>query len=190
MCLWPSSWRGSVPKWRSSADVAERLWAGWRIPAMADDDEAVLADAGSGLTLFEAILASGLADSVTHIVWRGAKVFTLLNRYPYSNGHVLVVPYRPLARLEDLDHDERRELWDTVHDAVAAVQAAFEPDGVNIGVNLGDGAGPSVADHLHVHVVPRWQTDTNFMSAIADVRVLPQTLLDSWERLIEAWPHR
>lgn len=178
--------------------MVQRLWAGWRIPAMMDDraaaagDDPAVGTAGlapaAGQTLFEAILGSGLPDDDTHIVWRGERVFALLNRYPYSTGHVLVVPYRAVAELEDLDGPERRELWDAVHDAVVAVKAAFNPDGVNIGANLGEGAGPSVFDHVHIHVLPRWRSDTNFMTAVADVRVLPQTLQDCWERLVAAWP--
>ena len=188
--------------------MVERLWAGWRIPAMMTDREAAAAgvadssgtipgtvpgagtgpDDDSGRTLFEAILGSGLPDDKTHIVHRGERVFAILNRYPYSTGHLLILPYRPIADLEGLDLDERRELWDTVHDAVAAVNAAFSPHGVNIGANLGEGAGPSVHDHVHIHVLPRWRSDTNFMTAVADVRVLPQTLQDCWERLTAVWP--
>ena len=146
------------------------------------------AECASGRTLFEAILNSGLPDEQSHIVWCGSLVYALLNRYPYSTGHLLVVPRRAVADLEDLDSAERIALWNAVHDAVIAVKAAFDPDGVNIGANIGSGAGPSVPDHLHVHVVPRWDSDTNFMTAIADVRVLPQTLQDTWERLRTAWP--
>ena len=175
--------------------MVERLWAGWRVPEM------VSARAGGGegsadgsegsqpdRTLFEGILASGRPDSETHLVWRGEKVFALLNRFPYTNGHLLVAPYRPVADLEGLDLAERRELWDAVHDAALAIKAAFQPDGLNVGLNLGDGAGPSVPDHLHVHVLPRWRGDTNFTTALADVRVLPMTLADAWERLRAAWP--
>ncbi len=178
--------------------MVERLWAGWRIPSMVEDQQAAVAGiadssgtaAGgeTGLSLFEAILQAGLPDEQTHIVHRGERVFAILNRYPYSTGHVLVLPYRAVADLEDLDPDERRELWDAVHRAVVAVKAAFSPDGVNVGANLGEGAGPSVYDHVHIHVLPRWRSDTNFMTAIADVRVLPQSLQDCWERLTAAWP--
>ena len=141
-----------------------------------------------GKSLFEAILESGLSDEQTHIVHRGRRVFAILNRYPYSTGHLLILPYRAVPEIENLDADERREMWDTVHDAVTAVKAAFSPDGVNIGANLGEGAGPSVYDHVHIHVLPRWRSDTNFMTAVADVRVLPQSLQDCWERLTAAWP--
>lgn len=173
--------------------MVERLWAGWRVPDM-EAARAASGDGGPpdpqppGRTLFEGILAAGLPDSQTHVVWRGEKVFALLNRFPYSTGHLLVVPYRPVADLEDLYPAERRELWDAVYHAVAAIRAAFEPDGLNVGLNLGDGAGPSVPDHLHVHVLPRWRGDTNFTTAVADVRVMPLTLQDAWERLRAAWP--
>lgn len=173
--------------------MVERLWAGWRVPEMevariASGDGGPPDPQPPGRTLFEGILAAGLPDSQTHVVWRGEKVFALLNRFPYSTGHLLVAPYRPAADLEDLDLAERRELWDTVHHAAAAIRAAFEPDGLNVGLNLGDGAGPSVPDHLHVHVLPRWRGDTNFTTAVADVRVMPLTLQDAWERLRAAWP--
>ena len=192
--------------------MVERLWAGWRIPAMMADREAAaagIADSSGTIpgtipgsvpgidsdsesvdrsSLFEAILNSGLPDDKTHIAHRGERVFAILNRYPYSTGHLLILPYRAVPDLEGLDTDERRELWDTVHDAVAAVKAAFSPDGVNIGANLGEGAGPSVYDHVHIHVLPRWRSDTNFMTAVADVRVLPQSLQDCWELLVAAWP--
>ena len=179
--------------------MTERLWAGWRIPAMDADRAAVgradLAAAGTagidaapGQSLFQAILGSGLPDEQSHVVWQGELVAVLLNRYPYSSGHLLIVPRRAAAELEDLDAAERGELWDAVHSAVIAVKAAFSPDGVNIGANIGEAAGPSVPGHLHIHVVPRWRSDTNFMTATADVRVLPQTLQDCWERLRAAWP--
>ncbi len=185
--------------------MVEHLWAGWRVAAMEADREAASAGVidssgtvsgavggqgttGSGESLFEAILHSGLPDDKTHIVHRGERVFVILNRYPYVTGHLLVLPYRGCKDLEDLDSEERRELWNTVHDGVSAVKAVFSPDGVNIGANLGAGAGPSVVDHVHIHVLPRWCSDTNFMTAIADVRVMPQSLQHSWELLRNAWP--
>ncbi|MCY4176610.1 MAG: HIT domain-containing protein [Acidimicrobiaceae bacterium] len=185
--------------------MVEHLWAGWRVAYMRADREAASAGvadssgtvsgavggvgAGDGAgSLFEAILESGLPDEKTHILHRGERVFAIMNRYPYATGHLLVLPYRACEGLEALDAAERRELWETVHDGVVAVKAAFSPDGVNIGANLGEGAGPSVADHVHVHVLPRWRSDTNFMTAVADVRVLPQSLQQSWEQLLSAWP--
>ena len=166
----------------------ERLWAGWRLPYIAQDDDARAADIPVGMTLFEGILASGLADDETYIVWRGDTCFALLNAYPYTSGHVMVLPRRGVAELGQLTADEHAELWLGVRRAVDAVQAAYEPHGINVGMNLGEGSGAGVPDHLHVHVLPRWSGDTNFMTAVAEARVLPESLADSWRRLVDAWP--
>jgi ATP adenylyltransferase len=101
-----------------------------------------------------------------------------------------VLPYREVAELEALDPDEFDELWATVTDAVRAVKAAYGPEGINVGVNLGKPAGGSVSDHLHVHVVPRWTGDVNFMTAIANTRTLPEALPDSAAKLRATWPAR
>jgi ATP adenylyltransferase len=100
----------------------------------------------------------------------------------------MVLPNRAVAAIEDLDDTEHTELWATVRDATVALKEAYRPDGVNIGVNLGRGAGAGVPDHLHVHVLPRWAGDTNFMTAVAETRVLPEPLGDSWSKLRAAWP--
>ena len=112
----------------------------------------------------------------------------LLNAYPYTSGHLLVVPRRAVAALAELTEDEHAALWSTVRDAVAAVEAAYSPGGVNVGLNQGAAAGAGVPGHLHVHVLPRWSGDTNFMTATADTRVLPEALGETWRRLVEAWP--
>ncbi|MDE0269520.1 MAG: HIT domain-containing protein [Acidimicrobiaceae bacterium] len=177
----------------------ECLWAGWRIPAMRADratvEESHLTSSGtaattqkSDQTLFDAILASGLPDDQTYIVWCSELVCVLLNRYPYTVGHVLVIPCRAVDQLEDLDQTEYIALWEAVQHSVIAIKTAFSPDGINLGANIGKGAGPSVTNHLHIHVVPRWKSDTNFMSAVANVRVLPRTLQDTWKSLRESWP--
>jgi ATP adenylyltransferase len=135
--------------------------------------------------VFTAILESGLSDEESNIVHRGRKVFVILNAFPYATGHMLVMPYREIADLEDLDADE---MWLTVTDAVRTVKAAYQPGGVNVGINLGRPAGGSVSEHLHVHVVPRWIGDGNFMTAIANTRTLPEALGDTAARLRAAWP--
>lgn len=166
----------------------DRLWAGWRLPYIAGDDDARTADIADGLTLFEGILASGLPDEQTYIVWRGECCFALLNAYPYTSGHVMVLPRRGVRELDGLTEDEHAELWRGVRLATAAVKAAYQPHGVNVGLNLGEGSGAGVPDHLHVHVVPRWNGDTNFMTTVAEARVLPESLGDTWRRVVEAWP--
>jgi ATP adenylyltransferase len=138
--------------------------------------------------VFTALLASGLSDEECYIVHRGRYVFALLNAFPYGTGHTLVMPYREIAALEDLTGDESAELWATATDAVRAVKAAYHPGGVNVGINLGRPAGGSVSEHLHVHVVPRWVGDGNFMTAIANTRTLPEALGDTAAKLRAAWP--
>ncbi len=170
-----------------------RLWAGWRLavlgtPLGADGLPRADVPGARGLSLFEAIERSGLPDDQTYIVWRGERTFCVLNVYPYTSGHVMVLPRNKAASLEQLDEPTHTELWRAVLAASQAVKAAFAPQGLNIGINEGEAGGGSEPDHLHVHVVPRWNADTNFMTAVAETRVLPMTLGDAWARLREAWP--
>lgn len=164
----------------------ELLWNGWRATYVQSLGPAAAADHGP--SVFSAILHSGLPDDETHVIHRGASTFVLLNAYPYAVGHTLVLPYREVADLEDLDGDEAAELWATVTLAVRAVKAALRPGGVNVGLNLGRPAGGSVGEHLHVHVVPRWIGDANFMTATANTRTLPEALPDTAAKLRAAWP--
>ena len=169
--------------------MVERLWAGWRIPSMGADADTELA-VPEGKTLFEAILDSELPDEETYIVWRGESCFALLNIYPYARGHLMVVPNRAVTALGDLTDAEHSELWAAVRSATLAVTAAYQPHGINVGANLGRGSGAGVPDHLHVHVVPRFAGDTNFMTSVANVRVMPETLSDTWHQIVAAWPQR
>lgn len=139
-------------------------------------------------SLFTQILQSGLTDEETHIVHRGQLAFAILNAFPYTPGHLMVLPYREVAALEDLSADEHAEVWATVTNAVRAVKSAYTPGGVNVGINLGRPAGGSVSEHLHVHVVPRWSGDSNFMTAIAEARTLPEALSQTASKLRTAWP--
>lgn len=174
------------------SEALGRLWAGWRtayIERINDDVAEVRPDA-DGRSLFERIWASDLPDEERHILWRGPTCFAVLNAYPYGSGHLMVLPQRAVADLADLRAEESAELWTGVQDAVAAIRAAYGPDGVNVGINLGAGAGAGVPDHLHVHCLPRWSGDTNFMTAVAETRVLPEPLLVSWQKLCASWPDR
>ena len=162
----------------------DRLWAGWRSEYI----EEVTADQGPRTSVFKRILDSGLPDDETHIVWRGTHVFVILNRFPYISGHVLVMPYREVRDLELLTPEEHAELWATVTDAVRAIKTAYHADGLNLGVNLGSAGGAGVPDHLHVHVMPRWNADSNFMTSVAEARVLPEALSVAWRKLRDAWP--
>jgi ATP adenylyltransferase len=165
-------------------DTYERLWNGWRA-AYVGSPSTYSAQDGS---VFTAILHSGLSDEEANIVHRGTKVVVMLNAFPYGTGHMLIMPYREVANLEDLESDESAELWATVTDAVRAVKAAYSAGGINVGLNLGKPAGGSISEHLHVHVVPRWVGDGNFMTAIANTRTLPEALSDTAAKLRAAWP--
>ncbi len=176
----------------------EHLWAGWRSsyvtsvgtgPAAdpAPDPEPVDGDDPEGC-VFCRIAASGPPSADNGVLWVGSRVFAVLNAYPYASGHLMVLPLRHVGGLDELSEDEGIELWSGIRQAARALQAAFGPEGMNLGANLGQAAGAGLPRHLHVHAVPRWVGDTNFMTAVADTRVLPQTLAVTWERLHGAWP--
>jgi len=162
----------------------DRLWAGWRgeyVAGAADPP-------GEGCVLCR-ILAGGPDDDEERgVVWRGQRVAVVLNAYPYTTGHVMVLPVRHVGELEDLDGDESADLWAAAVDAVAALKAAYRPGGVNLGANLGKAAGAGVPGHLHLHGLPRWDGDTNFMTSVAETRVLPEALPVTWRKLRDAWP--
>ena len=169
--------------------MVEHLWAAWRNAYIrGGDDGGPVIEVADGQTLFEAILHADLPDEQTLVLWRGERVFAVLNRYPYTSGHLMVLPNRGVQQLDELDDDEYAELWHGVRLATRAVQAAYQPHGINVGANLGRGAGAGIPDHLHVHVLPRWDGDTNFMTAIAETRVMPESLGTTWDRLRKAWP--
>jgi diadenosine tetraphosphate (Ap4A) HIT family hydrolase len=166
----------------------ERLWAGWRSSYI--DGTTVAAPAGPDDCVFCGILASGLPDVDTHVIWRhpGGLAAALLNAYPYASGHVIVMPVRHVGDLEDLTAGETATLWEGVGQAVRAIKAAYRPDGLNVGANLGKAAGAGVGGYLQVHALPRWVGDTNFMTSVADARVLPEPLATTDAKLRAAWP--
>lgn len=167
----------------SSGPGLDRLWAGWR-------SEYVESSPRASGCVFCALLASDEPPEQTHIIWRHPEdlVFAVLNAFPYGTGHVLVLPGRHLAELPGLSPDESTTLWQSINDAVLAVDRAYASDGLNIGFNLGAGSGAGIPGHLHAHVLPRWTADTNFMTATANARVLPETLDVTWRKLHDAWP--
>lgn len=127
------------------------------------------------------------ADRRNLIVHRSGRAFTILNRYPYNSGHVMVIPRAHVSRLEDLSPEDFTDLHEELRRAVVAVRAAYRPEGMNVGMNLGKSAGAGIADHLHYHVVPRWAGDNNFMPVLADIRVMVQHLDETWERISRAF---
>jgi ATP adenylyltransferase len=156
----------------------ERLWAPWRLEYVQHADE-------QGGCVF--CTAAGGDDQEGLVVHRGERAFALLNRYPYSSGHLMVAPYRHGSGFDSLDEVEALEVHRLAVQAIEALQSVYSPDGFNVGWNLGRIAGAGIVDHGHVHVVPRWSGDTNFMPVLADVRVIPEHLTETRRRLADAW---
>jgi len=121
------------------------------------------------------------------IVSRGSLTFVILNRFPYTCGHLMIVPYIHKASLEDLDVATRSEIMENAVRAIAVLKKEYQPQGFNMGINIGEVAGAGILDHVHFHVVPRWGGDTNFMSALGDTRVLPELLEKTYQRIKKTW---
>ncbi len=158
----------------------ERLWAGWRT-------EYVTGAADAEGCVFCRILESEAADEDKYVLARDDLCIALLNAFPYNTGHLMVAPTRHVAELEDLTDAEAGRLWSTMVVAVRAVKTAYHPDGLNVGINLGRAAGAGVPGHFHVHCLPRWTGDSNFMTAVAETRVLPESLQATYSRLRAVW---
>ena len=161
--------------------MSERpLWAPWRIEYITGPKD--------GDCIF-CVAAASEADErppASRPVDRAARCFTLLNAYPYAPGHVMVAPYRHVSELEDLDEEEQLDLMRLTRRAILAIRGAMSPAGFNVGFNLGKVAGAGIADHLHLHVVPRWEGDTNFMPLLADTHVIAQALDAAYQVLTGA----
>jgi len=123
------------------------------------------------------------SDDANYILYRGDKNFVIMNSYPYNPGHLMIVPYRHIASLEELAGEELHEHFDIVSRSIKVLRQEFSPEGFNLGMNMGKIAGAGIVDHIHTHVVPRWQGDTNFMSVISDVRVIPEALAETYQKL-------
>jgi ATP adenylyltransferase len=154
------------------------LWAPWRIEYIRGPkpDECIFcAAAGSD------------DDARQHVVHRGRRALVMLNAFPYASGHLMVAPHRHVASLEDLERDELIELGELTVRGLRALRVALDPDGFNVGVNLGAVAGAGFADHIHQHLVPRWEGDVNFMPVVGDTRVLPEALAATRDEVARAF---
>lgn len=119
-----------------------------------------------------------------YVLFEGKSCFVILNRYPYVNGHLMIIPHRHLGGLEELTAEERTEIFELLDVSVKVLKEAMKPDGFNVGMNLGKAAGAGIAEHVHMHVIPRWEGDTNFMTVVGNVRVVPEDLAVTAAKLI------
>ena len=162
-----------------AAMANERIWAPDRLRYVKQ------ADGAGGECIFCA--KPEMSDDEALIVHRGTHCFVMLNLYPYTNGHVMVSPFEHVGRIQEIGAETMAELMELVQRSMVAIEAAYNPKGFNVGVNQGKAGGAGVAGHIHIHVVPRWEGDTNFMPVIADAKVMPQSLEDSYATLSEAF---
>jgi len=160
-------------------DRLERLWAPYRQSYIVSDERKKVADPFLEIPKLE--------DREGLIVARGTTCYAVMNKFPYNAGHLLVVPYRKVANLEDLTDDEFGELMEWARVAVRVIKEVSSPDAMNVGFNLGRASGGSVGEHLHLHIVPRWSGDSNFMTIIDATKVLPQTLQQTRDLLAKVW---
>lgn len=159
--------------------MSERLWAPWRMTYIEQPST------GTGEINIFVDLPAQDNDRENLILCRGKTAFVMLNAYPYTNGHLLIAPYRQTPDMEDLNDEELLEINQLLARAVRWIKLAYRPDGFNVGINMGRAAGAGIPNHIHWHIVPRWNGDTNFMTTVGEVRVLPQTLEQSYDRLKE-----
>ena len=159
--------------------MTRQLWAPWRLEYVSAADEE------EGCVFCRALEGD---DAERLVVRRGERAFVLLNKFPYSSGHLMVAPMRHVGEFGELEPDEVAEIHALAACGIDALKDTYGPDGFNLGWNLGRVAGAGVVDHVHLHVVPRWSGDTNFMPVLADVKVIPEHLAESRKRLAEAWP--
>ena len=152
----------------------ERIWAPWRIRYIETGKT-------EGCILCEKPVENN--DAQNYILYRGEKNFVILNSYPYNPGHLMVAPYRHVSSPEELNEAERNEHYEIVSRCISILRQVINPGGFNVGMNIGKAAGAGIEDHIHTHVVPRWQGDTNCMPVLADVRVIPQALADTYQKL-------
>ncbi len=157
--------------------MMKHLWSPWRL-------EYLGGRRAEGCIFCQA--ANGSDDVANLVLLRGERAFLILNRYPYNNGHLMVVPYAHVPSLEDLDSQTLTEIMLLLNRSLAALRSSLDPNGFNVGANLGKAAGAGIDEHVHLHVVPRWLGDTNFMPVVGDVRVIPETWQQTYERLKEA----
>lgn len=155
------------------------LWTPWRSTYMKEKKDKVQC------IFCEA--AASTEDAQNLVVFRGQFCFVILNRYPYTSGHLMIAPYRHVSRLTAVDEATTAEMMQLVRRAEIVLQKVYSPDGLNLGMNLGEAAGAGIEQHIHMHVLPRWKGDANFMTSVGETRIIPETLEDTYHKVREAW---
>ena len=156
----------------------KRFWTPWRMAYISNDKK------DEGCVFCQKLAQGPEQDRQNYVLFRGQYTFVILNLYPYNNGHLMVLPYEHVGSLEELPLEVQAEMMHLVSYFVQLLRQAMNPAGFNIGINIGKAAGAGIDDHIHIHVVPRWHGDTNFMSVIADMRVIPEWLDTTYDKLI------
>ncbi len=167
----------------------EHLWSPWRMQYLQDGDKATgILAGGAGCVFCDAHTQPADRDAEVLIVRRGERAFVILNIYPYNNGHFMVMPYAHVPSLEQLTAPTLTEMMMLVNHGLAALRTMYNPHAFNLGMNIGGAAGAGIVGHVHMHIVPRWAGDTNFMTVTAGTRVIPEDLRETWRRMRDAWP--
>src|SRR6185295_7709957 len=155
------------------------LWSPWRMEYIENNNKP------DGCVF---CLAQGMEDSAENLIaFRGERSYVILNRYPYTSGHLMVIPFEHQPNLEELDAETRAEMMELTARSMTVLRKIYNPQAFNMGANIGEAAGAGVKEHVHIHIVPRWAGDTNFMSAVAETRVLPEALEDTYQRVKAAF---
>jgi len=160
----------------------EHLWTPWRMTYLQGTDPKPEG------CLFCNVASTPEADATTFVLQRGQSAFVILNLYPYNNGHLMVVPFAHVESIEGLSPEQLGEVMALSQTCLAVLRQAYNPQGFNMGINIGGAGGAGVPGHVHLHIVPRWNGDNNFMSTLADTRVIPETIEQTYERLRALWP--
>ncbi|MCC7361445.1 MAG: HIT domain-containing protein [Anaerolineales bacterium] len=164
----------------------EHLWSPWRMAYLRNADPAAGPAGPTGCIFCD--LPAQDRDAENLIVHRGALAYVLLNRYPYNNGHLLIVPYAHVSSFEALDPPTLTEIMTLANTATATLRRIYNPQAFNLGANIGAAAGAGIAEHVHLHLVPRWAGDTNFMSTTSGTRVIPEDLAETYRLARQHWP--
>jgi ATP adenylyltransferase len=160
----------------------DKLWSPWRSEYI---DSGASADPQAKGCVFCKIHAEPENDETNFVVYRASRNFIVLNRYPYISGHLLIVPNEHVGELDSAAKETTDELMDLTKRSQTALREAYQPEGFNVGMNLGHSAGAGIVDHIHIHILPRWTGDTNFMTSIAEARVIPEDLTTTYRKLVD-----